>query len=61
MQHKNFKFRLYPHREQEQKMFFTLNKCRELYNAALSERKDAYKKHFRQTVYQNEQGHIIIA
>jgi putative transposase len=43
MMHKNFKFRLYPNHEQEQKMFFTLNRCRELYNAALSERKDSYK------------------
>ena len=40
---KSFKFRLYPDKEQEQKMFFTLNRCRELYNAALSERRDSYK------------------
>ena len=40
---KSFKFRLYPTRAQEQKMFFTLNRCRELYNAALSERRDSYK------------------
>ncbi len=40
---KSFKFRLYPNHEQKQKMFFTLNRCRELYNAALSERKDSYK------------------
>ena len=48
---KAFTFRLYPNKEQEQKLFFTLNRCREVYNAALSERKDSYKKHFRQTVY----------
>ena len=40
---KAFKFRLYPNKEQEQKMFFTLTRCRELYNAALSERRDSYK------------------
>ena len=40
---KSYKFRLYPNQEQEQKMFFTLNRCRELYNAALSERRDSYK------------------
>ncbi len=40
---KSFKFRLYPNYEQEQKLFFTLNWCRELYNAALSERRDSYK------------------
>ena len=40
---KAFTFRLYPNRAQEQKMLWTLTRCRELYNAALSERKDAYK------------------
>lgn len=40
---KAFKFRLSPNREQESKMFFTLNRCRELYNAALSERRDSYR------------------
>jgi len=34
---------LYPNKEQEKTLFFTLNRCRELYNAALSERKDSYK------------------
>jgi putative transposase len=61
MMHKNFKFRLYPNKEQEQTLFFTLNRSRELYNAALSERKDSYQKHFRQTIYQNEQGQVFIA
>ncbi len=40
---KAFKFRLYPTKEQEKTLFFTLNRCRELYNAALSERKDSYR------------------
>jgi putative transposase len=38
-----FKYRLYPNKEQEHKLFWTLTRCRELYNAALSERKDAYR------------------
>lgn len=38
-----YKFRLYPNKQQEEKLFWTLNRCRELYNAALSERKDAYR------------------
>src|SRR5713101_9355977 len=38
-----FKFRLFPNKVQEQKLFWTLTRCRELYNAALSERKDSYK------------------
>jgi len=40
---KAYKFRLYPNKQQEVKLFWTLNRCRELYNAALSERKDAYR------------------
>lgn len=51
MQHKNFKFRLYPNKEQEHKLFFTLNRCRELYNAALSERKDSYTYTGRSVTY----------
>jgi len=39
---KAFKYRLYPTRKQERTLFWTLTRCRELYNAALSERKDAY-------------------
>jgi len=38
-----YKFRLYPTKQQEQKLFWTLTRCRELYNAALSERRDAYR------------------
>ena len=40
---KAYKFRLYPTKQQEEKLFWTLARCRELYNAALSERKDAYR------------------
>jgi putative transposase len=40
---KAYKFRLSPNKQQEEKLFWTLNRCRELYNAALSERKDAYR------------------
>src|SRR6266487_2369170 len=45
---KAFKYRLYPTKQQEQKLFWTLTRCRELYNAALSERRDAYDIHVRQ-------------
>jgi putative transposase len=38
-----YKYRLYPTKQQEQKLFWTLTRCRELYNAALSERRDAYR------------------
>ena len=40
---KAYKFRLYPNKRQEEKLFWTLKRCRELYNAALQERKEAYK------------------
>jgi putative transposase len=58
---KAYKYRLYPTCKQTEQLQWTLDRCRELYNAALSERKDAYKKHQRTTVYQNEQGQVIIA
>jgi len=38
-----YKFRLYPNKQQEEKLFWTLNRCRELYNAGLQERKEVYK------------------
>jgi putative transposase len=42
--HKTFKYKLLPTPEQEQKMAFVLRRCRELYNAALQERRDAWQK-----------------
>lgn len=38
-----YKFRLYPTKQQAEILFWTLNRCRELYNAGLQERKEAYK------------------
>src|SRR6266851_5453720 len=40
---KAFKYRLYPTKKQEKLLFWTLTHCRELYNAALAERKEAYR------------------
>ncbi len=40
---KAYKFRLHLNKKQEKTLFFTLNRCRELYNAALSERRDSYR------------------
>jgi putative transposase len=45
---KAFKFRLYPSKQQEQTLFWTLSRCRELYHAALLERRDAYHFHVKQ-------------
>ncbi len=43
MARRTFKYRLYPNKETTSKLYWTLNRCRELYNAALSERRDAYR------------------
>jgi len=39
-----FKYKLQPTSEQEAAMAFVLRRCRELYNAALQERRDAWRK-----------------
>src|SRR5947209_14594685 len=38
-----YTFRLYPTRKQLQTLTWTVDRCRELYNAALQERRDAYR------------------
>ncbi|GHO79261.1 transposase [Ktedonobacter sp. SOSP1-85] len=40
---KTFKFRLYPTKNQREKLDWTLARCCELYNAALQERREMYK------------------
>jgi putative transposase len=40
---KAFKYRIYPTRNQREALQFTLDRNRELYNAALEERKEAYR------------------
>lgn len=40
---RSFKYRIYPNNEQAEKLGVTLTLCRELYNAALQERIEAYK------------------
>ena len=41
---KTFKYKLKPTPQQEQAMAFVVRRCRELYNAALQERRDAWEK-----------------
>jgi putative transposase len=41
---KTYKYKLNPTPEQERAMVFVLRRCRELYNAALQERRDAWQK-----------------
>jgi putative transposase len=38
-----YKFRVYPTRKQHERLQWTLDRARELYNAALQERRDAYR------------------
>src|SRR5947209_5312579 len=45
---KTFKYRLYLDKATEQKLTWTLSRCRELYNAGLTERRDSYNFHVRQ-------------
>ena len=45
---KAYKFRLYPTRKQRECLQQTLDACRILFNAALTERRDAYNFHVRQ-------------
>ena len=40
---KAYKYRLYPNKVQAEKLQWTLDRARELYNAALQERRDAYR------------------
>jgi putative transposase len=40
---KAFKYRLYPTRKQRDTLQFTIDRNRELYNAALTERREAWR------------------
>lgn len=40
---KSYKYRLYPNKEQAEKLQWTLDRCRELYNACLQERRDTWQ------------------
>jgi putative transposase len=55
---KTFKYRLSPKKETEQQLEWTLERCRELYNAALSERKDAYKYAGKPISYYDQQNDL---
>jgi putative transposase len=55
---KAFKYRVYPNKATEQKLYFVLNRCRELYNAALSERKDAYQYAGKSISYYDQQNDL---
>jgi putative transposase len=52
---KAYKYRLYPTKETERKLHWTLTRCRELYNAALCERKDAYQQYQRTIILEGQE------
>jgi putative transposase len=55
---RTYKFRLYPNKEVTSKLYWTLNRCRELYNAALSERRDAYRSAGISITYYDQQNDL---
>jgi putative transposase len=55
---RTYKFRLYPNKTTEQKLHWTLARCRELYNAALSERRDAYRYAGKSISYYDQQNDL---
>lgn len=57
---KTYKYRLYPNKAVEKKLYGVLNRCRELYNAALSERRDAYQHTGKEVAY-HQQAHDLLA
>lgn len=52
LRRKAYKYRVYPNNKQREKLHWTLDRTRELYNAALQERRDAYE-------YENEANYEI--
>src|SRR6266566_2168061 len=53
-----YKFRLYPTRKQAQALTWTLDRCRELYNAALQERRDAYRMAGKSITYYDQANQL---
>jgi len=53
---KSFKFRIFPSKYQVTKLETTLDICRELYNAALSERREAWKLNRKSITYFDQQN-----
>jgi putative transposase len=51
---RNYKYRLYPTKKQIEKLQWTLDRCRELYNAALQERREIYKYTSKGTTYNQQ-------
>lgn len=55
---KTYKYRLMPNKTVEKKLHWVLARCRELYNAALSERRDAYHMAGKSITYYDQQNDL---
>lgn len=55
---KTFKYRLYPTRKQAETLQWTLDRCRELYNAAQQERREIYKYTGKGTNYNSQAAQL---
>src|SRR5260221_1317383 len=55
---KTCKFRIYPNNTTENRLQWVLDRCRELYNAALQERKEAYKYASKTISYYEQQNDL---
>jgi len=55
---RSYKYRLYPNKETAQQLQWVLDRCRELYNASLSERKDAWKYARKSINYYDQQNDL---
>jgi transposase len=53
-----YKFRLYPTKKQAQALQWTLERARELYNAALQERRDAYRMAGKSITYYDQANQL---
>ena len=53
-----YKFRLYPTRKQQERLQKTLDRARELYNAALQERRDAYRRAGKSITYYDQANQL---
>jgi len=53
-----YTFRLYPPRKQQERLQWTLDRARELYNAALQERKDAYRMAGKSITYYDQANQL---
>lgn len=58
MSRRTFKYRLYPNRRQREKLQATLEVCRELYNAAVQERRETWSSH-RKSIHYVEQANQL--